>query len=134
MELVYERRRISDRRRSPERSPPPTEESNQGPRAFSSDDLTEFLKTSSMRAKEIAGEAEKVGLPEKDGGRLTLMTVIIIQYHKKFPEEAMALKKSELYSSIWKSCDELRGGMDASQWPIFYTDIMMIISGICWVG
>jgi hypothetical protein len=28
----------------------------------------------------------------------------------------MAIKKSELYSSIWKSCDELRGGMDASQY------------------
>jgi len=27
----------------------------------------------------------------------------------------MALKKSDLYSSIWASCDELRGGMDASQ-------------------
>src|SRR5258708_5863414 len=27
----------------------------------------------------------------------------------------MAIKKSQLYSSIWKSCDELRGGMDASQ-------------------
>ena len=25
----------------------------------------------------------------------------------------MALKKSDLYSSLWKSCDELRGGMDA---------------------
>jgi hypothetical protein len=25
----------------------------------------------------------------------------------------MALKKSELYSSLWSSCDELRGGMDA---------------------
>jgi type I restriction enzyme M protein len=28
----------------------------------------------------------------------------------------MTLKKSELYSSLWKSCDELRGGMDASQY------------------
>ena len=28
----------------------------------------------------------------------------------------MALKKSELYSSLWSSCDELRGGMDASQY------------------
>jgi type I restriction-modification system DNA methylase subunit len=27
----------------------------------------------------------------------------------------MAIKKSELYSSLWKSCDEQRGGMDASQ-------------------
>jgi type I restriction enzyme M protein len=28
----------------------------------------------------------------------------------------MALKKSELYSSLWASYDELRGGMDASQY------------------
>lgn len=28
----------------------------------------------------------------------------------------MAIKKSELYASLWASCDELRGGMDASQW------------------
>ena len=28
----------------------------------------------------------------------------------------MPLKKSELYSSLWQSCDELRGGMDASQY------------------
>ena len=25
----------------------------------------------------------------------------------------MAIKKSELYSTLWRSCDELRGGMDA---------------------
>ncbi len=28
----------------------------------------------------------------------------------------MAIKKSQLYSSLWQSCDELRGGMDASQY------------------
>ena len=28
----------------------------------------------------------------------------------------VALKKSDLYSSLWKSADELRGGMDASQY------------------
>lgn len=28
----------------------------------------------------------------------------------------MAIKKSEIYSSLWQSCDELRGGMDASQY------------------
>lgn len=28
----------------------------------------------------------------------------------------MALKKSEIYSKLWASCDELRGGMDASQY------------------
>ena len=26
----------------------------------------------------------------------------------------MALKKSELYSSLWQGCDELRGGIDTS--------------------
>jgi hypothetical protein len=31
-------------------------------------------------------------------------------------EPRMALNKSELYSSLWSSCDELRGGMDASQY------------------
>ncbi|MCC2638437.1 MAG: type restriction-modification system subunit [Moraxellaceae bacterium] len=35
----------------------------------------------------------------------------------------MALKKSELYSSLWKSCDELRGGMDASQ----YKDYVLVL-------
>ena len=35
----------------------------------------------------------------------------------------MALKKSELYSSFWQSCDELRGGMDASQ----YKDYVLVL-------
>ena len=35
----------------------------------------------------------------------------------------MAVKKSELYSTLWKRCDELRGGMDASQ----YKDYVLVI-------
>ena len=35
----------------------------------------------------------------------------------------MALKKSQLYSSLWSSCDELRGGMDASQ----YKDYVLVL-------
>jgi type I restriction enzyme M protein len=35
----------------------------------------------------------------------------------------MAVKKSELYSSLWKMCDELRGGMDASQ----YKDYVLVL-------
>lgn len=38
----------------------------------------------------------------------------------------MALKKSELYSSIWKSCDELRGGMDASQYKDYVLTLLFV--------
>ena len=42
----------------------------------------------------------------------------------------MAIKKSELYSSLWKSCDELRGGMDASQ----YKDYILVLLFIKYVS
>ena len=35
----------------------------------------------------------------------------------------MVIKKSELYSSLWKGCDELRGSMDASQ----YKDYVLVL-------
>ncbi len=38
----------------------------------------------------------------------------------------MALKKSELYSSLWQSCDELRGGMDASQCKDYVLSLSLI--------
>jgi len=38
----------------------------------------------------------------------------------------MALKKSELYSSLWQSCDELRGGMDASQYKDFVLVLLFV--------
>lgn len=41
----------------------------------------------------------------------------------------MAIKKSELYSSLWQSCDELRGGMDASQYKD-YVLVMLFIKYI----
>jgi type I restriction enzyme M protein len=42
----------------------------------------------------------------------------------------MALKKSELYSSLWSSCDEPRGGMDASQ----YKDYVLVLLFIKYVS
>jgi len=42
----------------------------------------------------------------------------------------MALKKSELYSSLWSSCDELRGGMDASQ----YKDYVLVMLFVKYVS
>ncbi len=38
----------------------------------------------------------------------------------------MAIKKSELYSSLWKSCDELRGGMDASQYKDYVLTLLFV--------
>ncbi len=38
----------------------------------------------------------------------------------------MALKKSELYSSLWSSCDELRGGMDAIQYKDYVLALLFI--------
>ena len=38
----------------------------------------------------------------------------------------MALKKSELYASLWSSCDELRGGMDASQYKDYVLAMLFI--------
>lgn len=38
----------------------------------------------------------------------------------------MAIKKSELYSSLWASCDELRGGMDASQYKDYVLTLLFV--------
>jgi len=42
----------------------------------------------------------------------------------------MAIKKSELYSSLWASCDELRGSMDASQ----YKDYVLVMLFVKYVS
>jgi type I restriction enzyme M protein len=42
----------------------------------------------------------------------------------------MAVKKSELYSTLWESCDKLRGGMDASQ----YKDYVLVMLFIKYVS
>ena len=44
--------------------------------------------------------------------------------------QLMALKKSELYSSLWSGCDELRGGMDASQ----YKDYVLVLLFVKYVS
>jgi len=38
----------------------------------------------------------------------------------------MALKKSQLYSRLWQSCDELRGGMDASQYKDYVLTLLFV--------
>jgi len=38
----------------------------------------------------------------------------------------MAIKKTELYTSLWASCDELRGGMDASQYKDYVLTLLFM--------
>ena len=38
----------------------------------------------------------------------------------------MALRKSQIYSSLWRSCDELRGGMDASQYKDYVLTLLFM--------
>lgn len=38
----------------------------------------------------------------------------------------MAVKKSELYSSLWRGCDKLRGGMDTSQYKDYVLTLLFI--------
>ena len=38
----------------------------------------------------------------------------------------MAIKKNELYSSLWASCDRLRGGMDASQYKDYILTLLFV--------
>lgn len=38
----------------------------------------------------------------------------------------MALKKSDLYSSLWASCDQLRGGMDATQYKDYILTLLFV--------
>ncbi|HFF5941166.1 MULTISPECIES: N-6 DNA methylase [Stenotrophomonas] len=45
---------------------------------------------------------------------------------KALPARSGVVKKSDLYSSIWASCDELRGGMDASQYKDYVLFMLFI--------
>lgn len=42
----------------------------------------------------------------------------------------MAIKKSQLYTKLWQACDELRGGMDASQ----YKDYVLVVLFIKYIS
>ncbi|GAA9330538.1 hypothetical protein BTM412_01000 [Helicobacter pylori] len=38
----------------------------------------------------------------------------------------MAIKKSELYSSLWAGADSLRGGMDASEYKNYVLNLLFL--------
>lgn len=45
---------------------------------------------------------------------------------KLVTQKAAHLKKSDLYSSLWASCDQLRGGMDASQYKDYILTLLFV--------
>lgn len=52
------------------------------------------------------------------------MQVRTIRRHDR--KATVALKKSDLYSSLWASCDQLRGGMDASQYKDYILTLLFV--------
>lgn len=62
------------------------------------------------------------------GSKVTLLSALILATLRT--RQSMAIKKSELYSSLWKGCDELRGGMDASQ----YKDYVLVLLFVKYVS
>jgi hypothetical protein len=59
-----------------------------------------------------------------------MASAVLYRSYKPGCLDTMAIKKSELYSSLWKSCDELRGGMDASQ----YKDYVLVLLFVKYVS
>ena len=49
----------------------------------------------------------------------------VISYRRR-RKHKMAVKKTELYSSLWASCDALRGGMDASQYKDYVLTLLFM--------
>jgi type I restriction enzyme M protein len=56
--------------------------------------------------------------------------ITVTKYRGPIWSLRMALKKSELYSYLWSGCDELRGGMDASQ----YKDYVLVLLFVKYVS
>jgi len=63
---------------------------------------------------------------EKQSDIYLLFRYDSIQYLNEFFWSVMAIKKTELYSSLWASCDELRGGMDASQYKDYVLTMLFL--------
>lgn len=51
---------------------------------------------------------------------MVLVPVVLYLFH------LMPIKKSQIYSSLWSACDELRGGMDASQYKDYILTLLFI--------
>src|SRR5690606_8017621 len=63
---------------------------------------------------------------QHSGGPLDSRLTNLVTATSKEPPAKMAIKQSELYSSLWASCDALRGGMDASQYKDYVLFMLFI--------
>src|SRR5262249_24415366 len=62
--------------------------------------------------------------------RFAILRLRLLKHKLLHADRLMAIKKSDLYSSLWSSCDELRGGMDASQ----YKDYVLVLLFIKYIS
>lgn len=53
-------------------------------------------------------------------------TAVAGEHYEGSGRRHVALKKSDLYSSLWASCDQLRGGMDASQYKDYILTLLFV--------
>lgn len=57
---------------------------------------------------------------------MIIVTLIYNLHYSIYIIQINGYKKSELYSFLWASCDELRGGMDASQYKDYVLTLLFI--------
>ena len=69
---------------------------------------------------KVVGISITLGLIRGCGKRVRLINA------RECEGAGMAVKKSELYRSLWSSCDELRGGMDASQYKDYVLTLLFV--------
>jgi type I restriction enzyme M protein len=123
-----------------------------GDRSITTGDLLAHLKIPSLKTicqdfgfdargskGDLIGRILSVGKPDEPAPNKktsttrkesVVKTEADTQRSKQNRKRTVAIKKSELYSSLWSSCDELRGGMDASQ----YKDYVLVLLFIKYIS
>ena len=86
---------------------------------------------------QIARELNTCGVPTKRNGnghtnkchelsKENLRLGFLIRVDDTLLRGLMAIKKSQLYGRLWKSCNELRGSMDPSQYKNYILTLLFV--------
>lgn len=74
----------------------------------------------------MAAAIPQIPLPSEPTLLRPLSRIARLSANNRRKDTKVAIKKSDLYSSLWQSCDELRGGMDASQYKDYVLFMLFI--------